>query len=77
MSMTVKELKEMLRNIPDEAIVYIQADHGQTPEQAGYINLTHQEDGLDYYGEYINWNEEEYEDAETDGLDEVTAILIS
>ena len=28
--MTVRELKEQLRNMPDGAMVYVWADHGQT-----------------------------------------------
>lgn len=75
--LTVGELKELLRNIPDDAIIYVEADHGQTPYQASYIDITHQENDLEYDGENIRWNEEEYENAETDGLDEVTAIRIS
>jgi hypothetical protein len=70
MTMTVKELIKILELLPRDAIVYVEADHGQTPEKAHYINFTKCND-LDYYGEDIDWNEEDLE------YEEVTAILIS
>lgn len=33
--MTKGELLEKLEGLPDSAIIYIEADHGQVPEQAG------------------------------------------
>jgi len=71
----VLELKRLLSYIPDNAIVYIEADHGQSPEQAYSISVTNEEftDGeLPYYGEDIDWkNISECE------KDKITAVKIS
>lgn len=70
--MTVGELKELLSAYPDNAIVYVEADHGQNPYQANYINKTN-ETYLPYDGEDIDFND--FND-DFDNKD-VTAINIS
>jgi hypothetical protein len=67
--MTIKELKTTIDNMPDEAIVYIESDHGQLPEQAGVISKT-ATSHLEYYGDEIPWDESLAEE-------KVTAICIS
>jgi hypothetical protein len=52
--MTVKELKEMLNQFPDNAIVYVAEDHGQLPEQAHTMLYTDEKD-LQYYGDEHEW----------------------
>ena len=54
--MNVGELKEYLENIPDDAKVYVEADHGQSPEPWGYMETTSSSE-LPYDGEEIAWNE--------------------
>jgi hypothetical protein len=66
--MTVGELLKDLKLLPKDAIVYIQSDHGQTPEQANFLNLSDSKE-LPYYGEDLDWDYE--------GTSKVTAILIS
>lgn len=63
----VKELKELLSNMPDTAKVYIMADHGQMPESANYVSKTNAEE-LPYYAEDANWD---YKGKK------ITAIMIS
>jgi hypothetical protein len=74
--LTVKELKDKLLNFPDDAIVYIESDHGQQSEQAGIIFATDEvfEDEVPYYGEDICW-EDDWEMIK-DNFNIVTAILI-
>jgi len=57
--MDVGEFKEILANVPDTAVIYIEADHGQSPEQGFNVYATDEEfDGdLPYDGEDINWND--------------------
>lgn len=71
--MTVKELKELLLSYPEEAIIYVEADHGQCPYQANFISRTNVDSlTLDYDGTDIDFSEEEdFVD------DEVTAIVIN
>ena len=38
--MNVKQLKEMLKGLPDSAEVMIEADHGQVPEYGGTCAYT-------------------------------------
>ena len=45
--MNVGTLKILLEDIPDDAEVYVWADHGQQTEMASYFDTTHQDD-LDY-----------------------------
>lgn len=71
MSITVKELKDNLKDIPDDAIVYVYADHGQTAEQAGFFNVT-SDNELEYYGEEIDWDGKIDLDSKN-----ITAIMIS
>jgi hypothetical protein len=58
--MNVLKLKQTLLNIPDDAEIYIEADHGQSPEKAYTILATDEDldDGiLPYDGEDIDWKE--------------------
>ena len=72
--LNVLELKRLLSNIPDSAIIYIEADHGQQSEQAGDILVTDEEfedDELPYYGEDVSWK-----DISECDIDLITAVLI-
>lgn len=61
--MTKAELIEALKNIPDTAIVYVESDHGQTPERVGHIFYTTEQPAtypkkeLPYYGDNLDWHE--------------------
>jgi len=68
--MKVGELKAMLADMPDDAIVYVEADHSQSAEQAGWFSMS---DDIDtpYNGEEMEWSE----DNEMNPLD-VTAVII-
>ena len=83
---TVKELKELLNDIPDDAIVAIEADHGQHTEFANSFVVTRENfDDIDYSDidnvmfEWDNWREVYDEDAieeyPVDG--KITGVLIS
>ena len=87
--MNVGTLKVLLENIPDDAEVYVWADHGQQTEMASYFDTTHQDD-LDYSYEdgelitdhYVNeeYNGNFHDIAEEYGVefaDEITAVIIS
>lgn len=52
--MTIKELKDIIKDIPEDAVVYIEADHGQSPEQAGIIEVTADID-LPPNGDEVAW----------------------
>jgi hypothetical protein len=71
--MNVKELTETLNLLPDDAKVYIEADHGQQAETAHNILAYYGKRKLDYYGDELGW--EEFCSAIPD--DEVKAVLIS
>jgi hypothetical protein len=89
MALTAQNLKEILSYIPDSAIVYSYADHGQMSEQISSVGVTDCKE-LGYYGEdiqFIDANVEslksgiiEYEDDEGDvqvfEVDKITAVLI-
>jgi len=57
--MTIKELKELIKDAPDDALVYAEADHGQMPEPAGYVGFSEElvEEG-EYYAEDMEWEDE-------------------
>lgn len=38
--MTKKELIIKLFNVPDDAEIFVEADHGQQPSQADYIDIS-------------------------------------
>ena len=67
--MTKKELLEMLAEVPDDAIIYVEAKRRQLPEQASSIKFA-RETSLSLYGNHFRW---------FDGLRPrslVTAVLI-
>jgi hypothetical protein len=74
--MTKKELVEMLAFYPDDAIIYVEADHAQTPLQADCLGLSKDEkdeqDKLPYDGEDMCWRETK----DVKKTDQVTAISI-
>ena len=83
---TVKELKEFLEDIPDNAVVAIEADHGQRTEFANSFVVTRENlDGMDYNDidnvmfEWDNWkdvyDEDAIEEYPVDG--KITGVLIS
>ena len=72
--MNTLALKQLLFNIPDNAVIYIEADHGQQSEQAGDILVTDEEfenNEFPYYGEDIDWK-----DVEECDVCLITAVLI-
>lgn len=85
--MTVKELKEYLANIPDDADVFVYADHGQNNELAAWFDTTHQKDINRVFDEIITDElvKEEYDgnfeycghDCNTEFSKEITAVIIS
>lgn len=79
--MTVKELKEQLSYLPDNAKVVLQCDHGQNIETAHWITVSRSESSNNYGDmifEYENWRDCYDEDAveEYDKTGEITAVLI-
>ena len=73
--MDVLELKQILSDIPDSAVIYTEADHGQSPEQSFsvYVNIEDFEDGeLPFDGEDMDW--QDIEDCE---VSKIKAVLIS
>jgi len=85
--MTVKELKDNLRNIPEDARVFVYADHGQDNESAAFFDTTHQKVIANSFDEIImdELVKEEYDgdfeycghDCNTEFSKEVTAVIIS
>lgn len=79
--MTVKELKEQLNYLPDNAKVVLQCDHGQNIETAHWINVSRSELSSDYGDmifEYENWRNC-YDEDTVEGYNEtgeITAVLI-
>jgi len=73
--LNVLELKRFLSNIPDNAIVYVEADHGQSSEQAHSISASDkyfEDDEIPYYGEDISWK-----DISECDVNLINAVLIS
>jgi len=70
--MKVQELKTLLADLPDDAEVYVEADHGQSPEKAGWFATTAASE-LPHYGEEIEWGDDL--DVELNTLN-VTAVMI-
>lgn len=68
--MDVEELKDLIRDVPDTAKVYVEADHGQMPEHASWLEVT-TDKHLPLYGEDIKWTDGTGVNAE-----DVTAIRI-
>ena len=52
--MTKRELLELLKDYPDDAVIYSYADHGQMPEQVNNISASKDEE-LEYYGDEMDW----------------------
>ncbi len=52
--MDLGEFRKLTNDIPDYVKVYVEADHGQSPEPACFIEVTTDED-LPFDGEDINW----------------------
>lgn len=52
--MTKSELLEYLKNIPDTAVIYIEAEYGDRPETAGEV-LINTQNKIPYYGDKLNW----------------------
>lgn len=82
--MTAKELKQKLAEIPDDAEVYLECDHGQNKEYAGYVVVSRSlveelcdPDSMVF--ECDNWRDA-YDEDYVDEYDEngnITAVLIS
>ena len=89
MALTAQNLKEILSYIPDSAIIYSYADHGQQSEQVNDISVSDCEEP-DYNGDNVIWAtvtlenlksgtiETVDEDDEICGftVDKITAVLI-
>lgn len=71
--MTKKELVKLLALYPDGAEIYVESDHGQTPEQAGGISLSKDEQlpYNDFDGD-MGWKDS----CNVEKTDHVTAIKI-
>lgn len=71
--MIKKELVGILAPYPDNAIICMEADHGQVPERAGYVAVTKDEElpGTDFDGE-VAWRD--IDDVKKN--DQVTGIKI-
>lgn len=52
--MTVKELIEKLNQVPENALVYVESDHGQCSEHAGDIEVCF-DNNTPFYGEDLEW----------------------
>lgn len=83
--MRIRDLKECLAKIPEDAIVFIECDHGQQLEEAYNITMSRSEvtekhpDPDSMIFEYDNWREV-YDEESIEEYDEngkVTAVLIS
>lgn len=81
--MTVKDLREYLSNTPDDAVVFLECDHGQNKERAD--SFVESRSPIDFRDpdamifEWDNWTEV-YDEDYVENYDEgrkVTAILIS
>ena len=77
--MTVRELKDVIESLPDEAEVVIYADHGQHFEYASETCITRDEMGIDLESvrfEFDNFDEcyDHTEDYPVDGR--VTGVVI-
>ena len=56
----VKTIRDILSELPDNAAVYIEADHGQRSEVAGCVYATDErfeDNRTPYYGDDIEWME--------------------
>jgi hypothetical protein len=51
--MKVKDLIKELLELDGDCEVYVEADHGQTPEPAHYINEYYDQNPEEYYGEEL------------------------
>lgn len=70
--MKVKELIKKLKDVPQNAEVYIEADHGQLAEQASSLGFTY-DDELPYYGDDISFKYT----INTFSKKKVTAVIIT
>jgi len=71
--MNGKHLKEIASIIPDDATIYVEADHGQSPEQASGVRVcveTHVK--MPFYGDDLEWEDVE----STTDWSKVTAVKI-
>ena len=71
--MIVKELKEILGKLPEDATVYVEADHGQTPEQQNYVCVALVNE-KEYYLEYCTWID--VEESTDEYRDKANVVLI-
>jgi hypothetical protein len=67
--MNKKELFDSLSDVPDNAEIYVEADHGQNPERCPVLLFTADEE-LPNYGEDIAW-------LKTMKPEKATAVLLS
>lgn len=70
--MLVEDLISDLSQLPKGTVVYIEADHGQSPEQAGRLSVSFEHD-QPYYGDELSWVGLE----KTKAHKEVQSVLIS
>ena len=86
LKMTIKELMEFLseENVPDDAEVYIQADHGQQMESP-YFGVVTRDDPIssddpeEMIWEYDEWEKDNFEDdvAQYNRNGDVRAVLLT
>ena len=54
--MKVSELLQKIDHVDGDALVYMEADHGQMPECAGsVVATTESPETMPYYGEDLDW----------------------
>jgi hypothetical protein len=53
---TAAKLRDVINKVPDEAVVYVESDHGQSAEQAGHILVCYSPK-QPYYGDDLGWEE--------------------
>lgn len=58
--MTKKELLEKLKYVKDDAVIYVEADHGQQAEKGGcvlyFVDYDNEYEGnFPYYGKDLEW----------------------
>jgi len=68
--MTKKDLIELLKEVPENAKIYISSAHTNVPEQANFLGVTYTGGKLPFYGSDIQWENM----AERS---KITAVLIS
>ena len=76
--LSVKTLQDMLDKLPEDTVVYVEADHGQLPEQSSGIYFYEsgsQQFVSPYYGDDLDWKDL-FETEDDYDFSHVKAVLI-